>query len=68
MLFNVYITDINVTVFPDVRAEGVFEASGRISWLRRLEGLPEGSGSAVWRLQGRAAGSRGQPLIERLIA
>lgn len=57
--------DINVNMSTDVRAEGVFEASGGVSWLWCLKGLPESSGSAVWRLQGRAAGSRGPSLIER---
>lgn len=52
---------------PDGWAEGVFEAPGSVSWLWCLKGLPEGSGSAVWRLQGRAAGSRGQSLMHRLI-
>lgn len=50
---------------PDGRAEGVFEASGGVSWLWCLKGLPESSGSAVWGLQGRAAGSQGQSLVER---
>lgn len=56
----IYITHINVRMSPDVRAEGMSEASGRVPGLWRLSGLPESSGSAVWRLQGRAAGSRGQ--------
>lgn len=56
----VYITDKNVNVSPDGWAEGVFEASGRVSWLWCLKGLPESSGSAVWRLQGCAAGPQGQ--------
>lgn len=47
---------------PDGWAEGVFEASGCVSWLWGLKGLPESSGSAIWRLQGRAAGPRGQSL------
>lgn len=53
---------------PDGRAEGVFEAPGGVSWLWCLKGLPESSGSAVWRLQGRTAGPQGQSLIARLTA
>lgn len=52
---------------PDGWTEGVFEASGRVSWLWCLEGLPESSGSAVWRLQGRAAGPQGQSLRAPMI-
>lgn len=53
-------TGKNVYLCPDGRAEGVFKAPGSVSRLWCLKGLPESSGSAVWRLQGRTAGSRGQ--------
>ena len=54
-------------LFPDVWAEAVFEASGRVSRLRSLSGLPESSGSAVRRLQGRTADSQGQSLTHWVI-